>query len=532
MTSTLLDIEEFILWRRHLHARGEVARNLRNTGHLAEAETVLLALLKEAEDRCGVFSTHLSDFLKSLGILFSLQKGREQEAEQAFVRMDSLRDRENVDYVVLDAMTTPQEDRRNDPTSPLMNVLTSDLDRLIPAQLAMQHFADARKSVGRLRELLERCGASNPQLKIWTRQAAGKANVTAPPLEACAHCRQRGNLRVCTGCRSIKYCSSVCQKKAWKGHKAVCRAIKNETKVSTKKSIVPSEEEGKDQSATADDELLTAIKQNAASSRTIAPDSPSVLAAPLRAAIADPQLCYFFRIGDVCSTRVLARDGGTRRFLATTGVLSCITVFAWAPSGVSVAAHVHLAAVLRGSRLCKITKTDLDRTLLPLTNELRECFQDTDPKSVRITFVGGHRTADLSQALLEIGRWPVVQSLHYGAAQTVGNRGLFSWYVQAACRGAGLATAVFDTTLLNAFDGEPCVNLETEIRLRRTNQRFEYTALDTHTGHVVTHTQFIEPDGRVCVLSEDSREWRRQFQRYNELDVAGDPLTLVSHGES
>ncbi|KAJ6630348.1 hypothetical protein B0H10DRAFT_1984286 [Mycena sp. CBHHK59/15] len=46
---------------------------------------------------------------------------------------------------------------------------------------------------------------------------------------ACGHCKADGSsiangLRVCGGCRNEKYCSTQCQKLAWKYHKVLCRA--------------------------------------------------------------------------------------------------------------------------------------------------------------------------------------------------------------------------------------------------------------------------------------------------------------------
>ena len=41
----------------------------------------------------------------------------------------------------------------------------------------------------------------------------------------CAACGgQDGELRLCDGCRAVKYCSRACQRAQWKRHKADCRA--------------------------------------------------------------------------------------------------------------------------------------------------------------------------------------------------------------------------------------------------------------------------------------------------------------------
>ena len=83
----IFDVQKFKREREGLHARGEQARNLRNTGQLAEAEAALSALLSEAEDLCGQHSCHLADFLKSIGILF-WEQGHVVKEEMTFVRMD------------------------------------------------------------------------------------------------------------------------------------------------------------------------------------------------------------------------------------------------------------------------------------------------------------------------------------------------------------------------------------------------------------------------------------------------------------
>ena len=205
--------------------------------------------------------------------------------------------------------------------------------------------------------------------------------------------------------------------------------------------------------------LLGVVQQNAASSRLISSTTSLALCPPLRSALRDPRLTYWFRIGDVCSTRLLGHDGaGLPHFLATPGVLTCISGFAWAPSGVAVAAHVDLNAVLRGMWRCVFTGQDLDRTLYQITSELRQCFGGVDAATVRISLVGGHRVSDHQPALkLILSEMPVLSRYHR-ERKTEGNgadeREFFSWYVRAACVGAGLAAAVFDTILLNVFEGE------------------------------------------------------------------------------
>jgi hypothetical protein len=86
-------------------------------------------------------------------------------------------------------------------------------------------------------------------------------------------------------------------------------------------------------------------------------------------------------------------------------------------------------------------------------------------------------------------------------------RQYFSWYLRAACDAAGLDRASFDTTLLNIFEGERCVDFETEVRLRLPNQRFECATLNTLTGCAITHTRFVEPgDVRQWLMTSEEHD--------------------------
>ena len=48
-------------------------------------------------------------------------------------------------------------------------------------------------------------------------------------MEECAYCGKRGDtltIRLCTGCKAIRYCSRGCQKGDWSRHKAACKKSK------------------------------------------------------------------------------------------------------------------------------------------------------------------------------------------------------------------------------------------------------------------------------------------------------------------
>ena len=42
-------------------------------------------------------------------------------------------------------------------------------------------------------------------------------------MDTCARCRRQDQLKLCSRCRAVKYCSKECQISGWKAHKAKCR---------------------------------------------------------------------------------------------------------------------------------------------------------------------------------------------------------------------------------------------------------------------------------------------------------------------
>jgi hypothetical protein len=192
-----------------------------------------------------------------LGILYLyVTQERELEAEVALARMDRLRN-----------CRSPKV------------TLISDLQWLIPAQLAVEHYADANENVKRLASL----EGPSPMLLEWHFQSVGRANVDDDA------------------------------------------AIAEEVEHAEVEEVITSR-------VIHDDALSVAVQQNASCASTVSPETPSVFSEPLCEAILDPALTYYFSIADVCSSSRLIEQGlGPRRFLATPGTLTCISIFAWAP---------------------------------------------------------------------------------------------------------------------------------------------------------------------------------------------------------
>lgn len=42
-------------------------------------------------------------------------------------------------------------------------------------------------------------------------------------MDTCASCCQQDQLKLCSRCRVVKYCSKACQTSDWKAHKPICR---------------------------------------------------------------------------------------------------------------------------------------------------------------------------------------------------------------------------------------------------------------------------------------------------------------------
>ncbi|KAH0834240.1 hypothetical protein J3R83DRAFT_11557, partial [Lanmaoa asiatica] len=41
-------------------------------------------------------------------------------------------------------------------------------------------------------------------------------------MDTCARCHQQDQLKLCSRCHAVKYCSKECQISDWKVHKSIC----------------------------------------------------------------------------------------------------------------------------------------------------------------------------------------------------------------------------------------------------------------------------------------------------------------------
>jgi len=170
----------------------------------------------------------------------------------------------------------------------------------------------------------------------------------------------------------------------------------------------------------------------------------------------------------------------TQRFLATVNVYSSIALFATGPDRRAFGAHINFAALLHSDRDWPgIVIAPGSMLLDNMSRALQRAFRHVDPSEVTIKLVGGHEKTD-----------------HYDGcnAATSGEEApkRYSDLVRR-CVAEALPGASVDTSLLHRFEGgDACDWFEVEHACCVQGQRFQVVALDSHTGNVVTQTQYTD----------------------------------------
>ena len=441
-------------------------------------------------------SLHVATFVKSLGILRINQK-RWSEAEDLFVRADSLRPADCVDN----------------------HQGTQTLEYLLDVQLHGRLFKKADKTLTRIQSL-KHC--IRPDIDIQFQQLEQLLTIEQSKPSYCVVCGALSKLLACARCSMTVYCSRRCQKIHWKSHKKVCKSLivlDNEESQTLFISPVNDSSLYEMIEHTHDSDKLTAsVLDNTKATAKVSPSSPTEMDKTLLAALADPQQSYFFCMNEVTSSTLLEKDGGRRRFIATAGVLTCVTVFAWSKStcannlGPCFGGHVSLGALLRGLRACNAANYDIDRALAPLVSQLRHCFRESTC-DITVMLVGSHRAMDTFGLITmfpdDKEKWS------------------FAWHVKTACKAALDEVShkvVWNSHLLMRFEGEMITDTATEEKVRRENMNFIVLALDTVTGHLVTHTKY---DDMESLLTMDV--YNRQRDVYRHADSISPKLSIVSH---
>jgi hypothetical protein len=181
-------------------------------------------------------------------------------------------------------------------------------------------------------------------------------------------------------------------------------------------------------------------------------------------------------------------------FLATKGVFTCISVFAWSPSEKAFAAHIPLNQVHHNIR-----KGNVENTLPEITKALEWTFKHDDPATVKVHLVGGQKEQDTNKDLVLFFKKPLLHR--------------FSWHVISAVRAAGLKVNGESTRLLNVFDGIP-FHFMFEQQQRAKGHSFSLVALDRNTGALITHT-LVESVGDYRIAALGMRDMM-ECVRYSE----------------
>jgi hypothetical protein len=185
-------------------------------------------------------------------------------------------------------------------------------------------------------------------------------------------------------------------------------------------------------------------------------------------------------------------------FLATKGVFTCISLFAWSPSKKVFAAHIPLNQVHYNIRNGKV-----ENTLPEITKALTWTFRHEDPATIKVHIVGGQKEQDINKDLAMLYKSPLLHR--------------FSWHVISAVRAAGLKVNGESTRLLNVFEGVP-FHFMFEQQQRSKGHSFSLVALDRNTGALITHT-LVESVGdyRIAALGvrdmAESDRYGKAFKR-------------------
>lgn len=174
------------------------------------------------------------------------------------------------------------------------------------------------------------------------------------------------------------------------------------------------------------------------------------------------------------------------RFLATMGVFTCVSVWAWSPmTKRAFAAHVPSSA-------CHFAAgKDPRAKLLPeITHYMKWTFRKERIEDVRVTLVGGQKAQNTDATLRRTGHG-------------------FDWHVTQAIRDAGIQH--IDDRLFHIFPGI-AFHRWFEQEQAAKHQSFHLVALDRATGAVVVHTK-TEIPGMYSVRALGARG-EVESQRY------------------
>jgi len=173
------------------------------------------------------------------------------------------------------------------------------------------------------------------------------------------------------------------------------------------------------------------------------------------------------------------------QFMATAGVLNCITLIANVPRGVSLLAHVTMSSVFYSLDEA-IFMNRMGGALQNMVDTLKHAFCEVDTASVTVSLVGGWKLSDYGVQL---------QEKYYPCTP-----GMWTFSgVLLDCIQRALPGVKTDVSRLNMFDGVSWADrtIQTKVKAVVDGQALRVVVLNTMTGDIETQatdlTDLVDP---------------------------------------
>ena len=193
-----------------------------------------------------------------------------------------------------------------------------------------------------------------------------------------------------------------------------------------------------------------------------------------------PESCIGIALHDMQQTAYFSESqfrileiGSSFRYMATTGVANCLTVFVSSPTGPSFGAHLNLVYMHYSLKEANVHGGGVFQNMV---DALRKAFIDADHPDIKISFVGGWINADLGTK----------------TKQNFQRKQEHMWSFSGVivdCFKNALPNAEIDTSKMNLLHGVAWEERTQKTKLKSIIQgdAYRFVVLDTHTG--VVHVQ-------------------------------------------
>lgn len=258
----------------------------------------------------------------------------------------------------------------------------------------------------------------------------------------------------CSACSTIGYCGKECQKLHWLNHKKSCKTARESYILPDNLSNILELEFEKSSTATCEAMLANPISIDLLLHTYLEKNS------------------IFFHMGEYAASSLCH----SKRFLATCGVLTCITIFVWTDKGptssnnqsktVSFGAHIDAECYLGGNR------RDPKNPYRFLLKKISDTFIGIKLVDIKCTLVGDHSMGS-----------PGVNCISMGAD------------LLTSLRDAGYTN--LDTRMFKCFPGGTLSEwqnnaLRTNDKLYSSHQCFFFVAFDKITGRLISHNRYYD----------------------------------------